>query len=1089
MTVRDIDNFLNWLSTQILDGQINTASALRIGINDLLDTVRDKMFEFKGTFNPATTTLVNGIGRKGDTYKCSVAGSRDFGSGSISFLVKDLVYYDGSVWEKIPTSQLLASAPSAPADGATLAVNGNYRLTNAATYTIASASAGDTTLRIPPLSSAVVTGIGTLTNIQQTGYLVLGFQYDTVWRQTRSDTDEIVYNGITPLTDSGSKEGAKYYASMGSIKKTTRNFGSGNVNVYDEDFIRHNGTVHEVLPSSRLRNPFIRLQDLGLVEGPNATLAESRANSAKLREAIATLRTVYNSSISLTGAGIFVFADEISNVHWPNYAAAKQTVSNAVYDRAKGTITLAAGGWTALALNGPGRVFRIEDDTNSANDGTWITASDHNVNSSYVANDCVYSGGNVYAAPGNVAPGTFNAGQWTLLGSANNVLAVRNHPFTFDGHPKFPVSGTTSSLGIVPLHTTVGGASVGRRTSLAVVAPSSGQLYLRRFAGGPVIRRYAYEQSGVLSQDLLNGPGGVAATQSWWNNDLKLSGVELFTPIGNALYMDGSGHSAAYDILDVNASSKHADFAAVFLDNCYSGQIHSLRIINCAGHGVQAITCNTSGWEMRIEDAGDGVAGNAKHGLYAWNCYGDRPHVNAEGCGGFGMKFNGGDSLISGYVEKCNSGSDYPGSNDFAAAIEVEGEGIDIPAMRVHYSGNQGIHFGVTWKGWKTPLRSTIRPDQKNITFDLSGLAKSLPEGGLSRKRRAIFTLEDYYHYCMSGPRYNGGCGGTPFQINEGYFENTWNTDVASEFPANTFNNTYVGLEAGALRWRFPANSHGSSDFTGSRSIRWMDRALPATNQSQSAFTWVNSGGASVAFTTYDYGTKSPYKVTVTGVDWWKLGVRPGMDCNITGFPDDLTGPDNDQNKPFTVGHIRDNILFLHMRKSANGFTAASVTSSLTAITLSFDFPEQKFDLQNLRVEPDDVIFLDVQYTVGAAHAWFDQFKRGKPGVSHVDWQLPAAIIGLGGNGFDTPSAFPAALWNLFARGPGVHRERFFWHNTSGAVWYPRSPTGPSSGITISACKKVNTTHWPSAGPSPLYDLVFSQLDFTICKGSDLGTM
>lgn len=60
--------------------------------------------EFKGAWNANTNSpsLADGAGNAGDTYRVSVAGSQDLGSGSITFAIGDLVIYSGSVWQKTP---------------------------------------------------------------------------------------------------------------------------------------------------------------------------------------------------------------------------------------------------------------------------------------------------------------------------------------------------------------------------------------------------------------------------------------------------------------------------------------------------------------------------------------------------------------------------------------------------------------------------------------------------------------------------------------------------------------------------------------------------------------------------------------------------------------------------------------------------------------------------------------------------------------------------------------------------------------------------------------------------------------------------
>jgi len=62
----------------------------------------NSVMEFKGNYNATTNspTLADGTGNAGDVYRVNVAGSQDFGSGSITFVVGDWVVYNGSVWQQ-----------------------------------------------------------------------------------------------------------------------------------------------------------------------------------------------------------------------------------------------------------------------------------------------------------------------------------------------------------------------------------------------------------------------------------------------------------------------------------------------------------------------------------------------------------------------------------------------------------------------------------------------------------------------------------------------------------------------------------------------------------------------------------------------------------------------------------------------------------------------------------------------------------------------------------------------------------------------------------------------------------------------------
>lgn len=182
MTVRDIDAFMTYLASQLPSGASLSASAVRVALGDLLDTVRDKMFEHKGTFVPASATLSNGTGRMGDVYKASAAGSRNFGAGSITFAVGDWVWYDGSVWDKVSKDGTGGVAVDLPppvrTTGAVLAPNSENTLVAGGTYTLSAAVDNDyLTIVLPSGASATVTGIGSIANTT-TRYAVFLYRHN-----------------------------------------------------------------------------------------------------------------------------------------------------------------------------------------------------------------------------------------------------------------------------------------------------------------------------------------------------------------------------------------------------------------------------------------------------------------------------------------------------------------------------------------------------------------------------------------------------------------------------------------------------------------------------------------------------------------------------------------------------------------------------------------------------------------------------------------------------------------------------------------------------------------------------------------------
>jgi hypothetical protein len=78
-------------------------TAVRRNINVTAITATDDTASHpKGDYNIITNTppLADGVGQIGDYYTLTTAGSRNFGSGSISFGIDDRIEYDGFLWFK-----------------------------------------------------------------------------------------------------------------------------------------------------------------------------------------------------------------------------------------------------------------------------------------------------------------------------------------------------------------------------------------------------------------------------------------------------------------------------------------------------------------------------------------------------------------------------------------------------------------------------------------------------------------------------------------------------------------------------------------------------------------------------------------------------------------------------------------------------------------------------------------------------------------------------------------------------------------------------------------------------------------------------
>jgi uncharacterized protein YaiE (UPF0345 family) len=83
--------------------------------------------EYKGTWNAATNTptLADGTGNQGDVYLCNVAGTVNFGSGPISFVVGDQVIYSGTIWQKASGATGTVTSVAVTESGDALTITGS----------------------------------------------------------------------------------------------------------------------------------------------------------------------------------------------------------------------------------------------------------------------------------------------------------------------------------------------------------------------------------------------------------------------------------------------------------------------------------------------------------------------------------------------------------------------------------------------------------------------------------------------------------------------------------------------------------------------------------------------------------------------------------------------------------------------------------------------------------------------------------------------------------------------------------------------------------------------------------------------------
>lgn len=98
----------------VANGYASLDGAGKVPVTQLPSSI----MQYQGTYNASTNSpsLVNGTGDTGDVYRVSVAGSRNFGAGSISFQVGDYVIYNGTAWEKSDTTDAVSTVAGLTGD-------------------------------------------------------------------------------------------------------------------------------------------------------------------------------------------------------------------------------------------------------------------------------------------------------------------------------------------------------------------------------------------------------------------------------------------------------------------------------------------------------------------------------------------------------------------------------------------------------------------------------------------------------------------------------------------------------------------------------------------------------------------------------------------------------------------------------------------------------------------------------------------------------------------------------------------------------------------------------------------------------------
>lgn len=148
--LRDSHKIYMWNGTYIETLQVLSEKGAANGYASLdslgkvpISQLPSSIMEYKGMWNAATNTptLVNGTGDTGDVYICNVAGSVNFGAGSISFAVGDYVVYSGTIYQRSSgavgtvTSVALSVPSGLSVSGSPITSSGTFAITGAGNTT------------------------------------------------------------------------------------------------------------------------------------------------------------------------------------------------------------------------------------------------------------------------------------------------------------------------------------------------------------------------------------------------------------------------------------------------------------------------------------------------------------------------------------------------------------------------------------------------------------------------------------------------------------------------------------------------------------------------------------------------------------------------------------------------------------------------------------------------------------------------------------------------------------------------------------------------------------------------------------------
>jgi hypothetical protein len=219
-------------------GQANGYASLDAGGKVPVAQLPNSIMEYQGTYNASTNTptLVDGTGNQGDVYRVTVAGSQNFGSGSLTFVVGDYVIYNGSVWELAHSGA--DAVVSVNGSAGVVTVNAINELTGDVTTSAASGSQS----KVATIANDAITTVKILNANVTNAKLATGIDAAKLADGSVSNAEFQYLDGVTSSIqtqlDARTKKFSATWANAdGASKAVTHSLGSKDVivQIYDLD--------------------------------------------------------------------------------------------------------------------------------------------------------------------------------------------------------------------------------------------------------------------------------------------------------------------------------------------------------------------------------------------------------------------------------------------------------------------------------------------------------------------------------------------------------------------------------------------------------------------------------------------------------------------------------------------------------------------------------------------------------------------------------------------------------------------------------------------------------------------------------------